>query len=1280
MNLAHLSETPDWKVFLHLGEKILNQPNTYAQATSIEETIHSILGCKAKLWFAQPAYPLPGEPDVTLLPSDTAPGIVQDVFCVYAGFCTGDDIDSRVIISDQNSSHISAAIPLLAQDYLLGILHLDRPNGPVFRKEEIQFLEGLAAYVALGMQVFRQVQLKNWRFEQLSLVRDVSSQLAHNQDVRSLCERVTGLIKETFHYYNISIFTLDDERGVLEFQSIAGHSRRDLNTNPPDPIPLGDGIVGTAAQSGRELIAPDVRQEPLYHPAPSLPETKSEVALPLKVGDRILGVLDLQSEFPNAFHEYDLMVLHSLADSVAIALEGSRLYSNLRWQTDQISAVLDVSYAITSILELDQLLDKVVDLIHDRFGYPYVHLYLAHWGRRMITYAAGSGNRKDTMELQRLTYSIDDPSGMIPHVTRTGETLLANDIQQQPLFRPFDGSPQDTRSELTIPLKFGAEVLGVLDIQSTDTNGFGENEIQIFESLASSVALAIRNATLYRTEQWRRQVADSFREVSHLLSAGASLDVILQQILAELQRNLPIDAAAIWLVDDPEGDFSSISNLIPRAVQGIDQEKLPSIMETPEDTISWMETVMAADSPIIRVPDDPHCPLGKILEFPRDYSSIAVRLMSGNKALGVLSLVHATNGRYGNEARTMTTTFSGYAAVAIQNARLFASSQEQAWISTVLLQVSEACQSITDLDELLETMVRLTPLLAGVNKCAFFIWDEDSQAFSLHAHYGLELPDLGILLLDPSVPAFSNLLSQHTPILINNLEEELHLPIKPETDSHNRIILLPMQSHGQILGAFLVGQQYTQSSAPQEMGFDPNTFSILQGIAHQTSVAIENIHLLETRQQEAYVTAVLLQIAQAVAGQDQLFDTLETILNLLPIFVGVESCVIYLLDDEGLEYLPNAVFTGSHELDEMVLQTTHLRGQYPILDTVSNHGVMAAAPQIDTTTTPLDWSLLSPLSPGIIPTIEETSQNSWIIGFPISVKGQLFGVLLTKHAGSANTFQERRLELINGIAQQIALAIQNDRLKQEMVNQERLEREIQVARQIQQTFLPNRLPKVKGWEIDTRWQTARQVGGDFYDIIRLPKGKLGLVIADVSDKGLPAALYMTVARTLIRSMLNVQSPARVLEKVNKLLLVDSPNGLFVTAVYAILDLEKKELIYTNAGHNRPLIYRSDTNELESLPLGGMALGVMESSKYQEHAIQIHPEDILLLYTDGLPDTLSPEGLSFGEERIGQSLLQTRSGSVKELLQNFDAILKEFRQDAPPSDDLTMVAIRCLREA
>ena len=88
----------------------------------------------------------------------------------------------------------------------MGILHLDRPNGPVFRKEEIQFLEGLAAYVALGMQVFRQVQLKNWRFEQLSLVRDVSSQLAHNQDVRSLCERVTGLIKETFHYYNISIF------------------------------------------------------------------------------------------------------------------------------------------------------------------------------------------------------------------------------------------------------------------------------------------------------------------------------------------------------------------------------------------------------------------------------------------------------------------------------------------------------------------------------------------------------------------------------------------------------------------------------------------------------------------------------------------------------------------------------------------------------------------------------------------------------------------------------------------------------------------------------------------------------------------------------------------------------------------------------------------------------------------------------------------------------------------------------------------------------------------
>ena len=571
------------------------------------------------------------------------------------------------------------------------------------------------------------------------------------------------------------------------------------------------------------------------------------------------------------------------------------------------------------------------------------------------------------------------------------------------------------------------------------------------------------------------------------------------------------------------------------------------------------------------------------------------------------------------------------------------------------------------MDELLETMVRLTPLLAGVNQCAFFIWDENSQAFILHSHYGMSFPDPGTLLFDPSVPAFSKLINNHAPIIINNPAVELHLPLPNLSDQENLLLFMPMQSHGQLLGAFLVGHQSADKN-DSEFGFDQNTSSILQGIAHQTSVAIENIKLLETRQQEAYVTAVLLQVAQAIVSQDNLHDTLDAILNLLPIFAGIDTCVIYMWDPVEEQYTPHNVYTGSKQLDETILGVSYKKGSYPILDTVIENMAMVVAPQIESTMLPHDWHLLTCMSPGLIPTIDEVTRNSWVLGMPISVKGELFGVVLVKQNGTPQAFQERRLELMNGIAQQTALAIQNDRLKQEMVDRERLEREIPVARQIQQPFLPDHLPVVKGWEIVTRWQTARLVGGVFYAIIRLPKGRLGLVIADVSDKGLPAALYMTVARTLIRAMLHVESPAKVLEKVNKLLLVDSPNGLFVTAIYSILNIEKKELVYSNAGHNRPLLFRSSSGKVEQLPLGGMALGVMERNKYQEHVIQLDSNDMLLLYTDGLPDTLSPDMESFGEDRIIQTIISARGRTTSEILQSFDEELANFRLGTSLNDD------------
>src|SRR5512136_1511125 len=228
--------------------------------------------------------------------------------------------------------------------------------------------------------------------------------------------------------------------------------------------------------------------------------------------------------------------------------------------------------------------------------------------------------------------------------------------------------------------------------------------------------------------------------------------------------------------------------------------------------------------------------------------------------------------------------------------------------------------------------------------------------------------------------------------------------------------------------------------------------------------------------------------------------------------------------------------------------------------------------------------------------------------------------MVVEEDGDARRFRSKRVEIVNSIAQQVVLSIQNEHLQLEMVVRERLEHEVELARQIQKTFLPEHLPEFPGWDLAATWLTARQVGGDFYDLIELPGNRLGLLIADVSDKGMPAALFMALTRTLVRAVVNeTASPAEVLRRVNALIIPDNRQGMFVTAVYGVLALGSGEFTYANAGHNPPLWMRMAGKTLESLPRTGAALGIIEDLSMDERTISLDLDDLLLLYTDGLTE-------------------------------------------------------------
>jgi serine phosphatase RsbU (regulator of sigma subunit) len=441
--------------------------------------------------------------------------------------------------------------------------------------------------------------------------------------------------------------------------------------------------------------------------------------------------------------------------------------------------------------------------------------------------------------------------------------------------------------------------------------------------------------------------------------------------------------------------------------------------------------------------------------------------------------------------------------------------------------------------------------------------------------------------------------------------------------------------------------------------------------ASYAAVAIENARLYDSAQEQAYASAALLQVAQAVVSLSDLDEILGTIIRIMPILVGIERSALYFWDPARAVYIPKQEFGLPDSAGQLLWNGDFGPGHFQMLDAAREQGqtvVRVLRPK----DSPDQWLELKPAQDG-----EAALRfgDRLLMAVPLQIKSDLFGILLLEEASGGRRFRARRLDIINGIAQQAALAIQSDRLQQEMVVRERLEAEVELARKIQQTFIPDQLPQHPGWELAARWKTARQVGGDFYDLIELPNRPLGIFVADVADKGVPAALFMALTRTLVRAAVaETPSPAEALRRVNDLLIPDTRQGMFVTGVFAALDLERGEFTYANAGHNPPLWLHTD-GTVDRLTRTGIALGVVQSNDISQRTIQLAPGESVLLYTDGLTEAFSPEGELFGEQRLLQAIRSQRASSASGLLDTIEASVNEFMGSLPPADDLTMLVVR-----
>ena len=258
----------------------------------------------------------------------------------------------------------------------------------------------------------------------------------------------------------------------------------------------------------------------------------------------------------------------------------------------------------------------------------------------------------------------------------------------------------------------------------------------------------------------------------------------------------------------------------------------------------------------------------------------------------------------------------------------------------------------------------------------------------------------------------------------------------------------------------------------------------------------------------------------------------------------------------------------------------------------------------------------------------------------------------------------------------LGLKLRGQHLEQEIRERERVEQELQVARSIQQASLPKQVPDVEGWQITPYYKPAREVGGDFYDFLELKDGQLGLVVGDATGKGVPAALVMASARSMLRAVAQASdySPGDVLARANDSLVIDIPPNMFVTCFYAILDPDSGHLRYANAGHELPYLHRNGGDAAEELRVRGMPLGLMPEMGYEEKQTILEAGDSALFYTDGLVEAHDPKGEMFGLPRL--RALVAKHGEKRSLGDFLLEDLSSFTGEGwEQEDDITLLTLR-----
>ncbi|MGC9333625.1 MAG: GAF domain-containing protein, partial [Anaerolineae bacterium] len=434
----------------------------------------------------------------------------------------------------------AAGVPLVIKGQVIGSLVLiDKQRGHgTFDQNDINLLVSFANQAATAIENARLFEAEQRRAEQFRVISEVGRRITSFLDLDSVLTQVASLLQRSFGYDFVGIALIEDGYAVYKVGADALGQRPGYQFQPGRLKVGEEGITGWVAAKGKPLLVPDVTVDPRYVWMEGS-QTRSELGLPLMVKDRVIGVLDVQSERPAAFDESDVVVLQSLADQAAVAIENARLFVAEQRRAEQFRVISEVGSHVASILTVEGLLEQVARLIQEAFDYYLVEIGLVETSDLVFrTRASRAG--KGPFESFHLPVDEESITGW---VAATGKALLVPDVSQES--RYVQVTATETRSEMAVAMKAQDKIIGVINVQSDRLTDFDESDLAVLQSLANQAAIAIENARLYEQAQ-QLAVMEERQRLARELHDAVTQTLFSASLIAEAVPDL-------WESDPQEG-------------------------------------------------------------------------------------------------------------------------------------------------------------------------------------------------------------------------------------------------------------------------------------------------------------------------------------------------------------------------------------------------------------------------------------------------------------------------------------------------------------------------------------------------------------------------------------------------------------------------------------------------------------------------------------------------------------------------------------------------------